>query len=266
MIPRLHVSLLAPQDVVRHLGKQEEQWKEGHSAHALATVWFESNDFPPRVKTVLQSNPVFQQAELVDAFMEREVELGSKGRPSQTDVLAIAGVGPERLAIVAVEGKAGEPFDKLVAEWRDGSKGKEARLGGLCEMLNLKTDRAIQLRYQLLHRAVSAILEAKRYRTDLAVLLVHSFSEDDKGFKDFCEFLQGIGFSAPSAGVLTGPMCFAGVNLYAGWVQDKAHRGASPQAYLDDLRNYTQVLSQWCERVRNWCDSRAFALSSDKVE
>jgi hypothetical protein len=100
MIPRLYVPVLEPEDVVRHLGKQEEHWKEGRSAQALATAWFESNAFPPSIESV----------ELIDAFMEREVDLGSKGRPSQTDLLAIAGISDERLAIVAVEGKAGETF------------------------------------------------------------------------------------------------------------------------------------------------------------
>lgn len=254
MIPRLHVPLTAPQDVVRHLGKQVEHWKEGRSAHALATVWFESNAFPPLVEAALRSSPVFESAELVDAFMEREVDLGSKGRPSQTDLLAIAGIGKERLAIVAVEGKAGETFGELVAEWLDGSAGKEARLNGLRETFNLRADRAKPLRYQLLHRTASAILEAKRYRTDLAVLLVHSFSEDKKGFEDFSEFLQVLGFTKPSVGVLTGPATFAGVKLYAGWVQDKAPEGASPQAYLDDLRRYSNKRIQECERFRHWCD------------
>jgi hypothetical protein len=265
MIPRLYVPVLEPEDVVRHLGKQEEHWKEGRSAQALATAWFESNAFPPSIESVLRSNPVFQSAELIDAFMEREVDLGSKGRPSQTDLLAIAGISDERLAIVAVEGKAGETFGERVAEWLDGSDGKQARLKGLCAILDLKEGRAKPLRYQLLHRTASAILEAKRYRTDLAVLLVHSFSEDKKGFEDFGEFLQVIGFSKPSVGVLTGPVVFADVKLYAGWVPDRARTSANPQAYLDDLRSCAQKLSQWCTRVQDWCDARVSTLGSGKT-
>ena len=125
MIPRLYVPLLEPEDVIRHLGKQEEQWKEGRSAHALATVWSESNCFPPQVKAALQTIPAFQTAELVDAFLERQVHLGSKGRHSQTDLLAIAGIGNDQLAVIAVEGKAGETFGERVAEWFDGSDGKK---------------------------------------------------------------------------------------------------------------------------------------------
>jgi len=61
MIPRLHVPLLEPEDVVRHLGKQEKHWKQGRSAHALATVWSKNKSFPPKVAAALESHPVFSR-------------------------------------------------------------------------------------------------------------------------------------------------------------------------------------------------------------
>jgi Domain of unknown function (DUF6946) len=256
MIPRLHVPLTAPEDVVRHLGKQEKDWKEGRSAHALASVWFRANAFPPRIDAALKSHPDFQSAELVDAFFERQVDLGSEGRPSQTDLLAIIGLGKRRLAAVAVEAKAGESFDKLVHQWHDGSDGKEARLNGLRKILGLSREAAMPLRCQLLHRTASAILEARRYRTDIAVLLVHSFSDDEKGFADFSAFLQALGFETPAPGVLAGPIVRDGVALYAGWIQDKAPKDESPGAYLDKLRSYAAKIEKECKRVRAWCDEQ----------
>jgi hypothetical protein len=77
------------------------------------------------------------------------------------------------------------------------------------------------LRYQLLHRTASAILEAQRYRTNIAALLVHSFAKDHEGFADFSAFLQAVGFDAPTYGVLVGPVVRGGVSVYAGWVEDK---------------------------------------------
>jgi Domain of unknown function (DUF6946) len=77
----------------------------------------------------LRSHPAFQSAELVDAFMERQVDLGSEGRPSQTDLLAVVGLD-EGLAIVAVEGKAGEPFGKFVHEWLKDWRLKKRRQAG----------------------------------------------------------------------------------------------------------------------------------------
>lgn len=224
MIPRLYVPVLEPEDVVRHLGKQEKHWKAGHSAHALASLWFRHNAFPPQIKTALSGLPAFQSAELVDAFLERKVDLKTEGRPSQTDLLAVISLN-DGLAILAVEGKAGESFGKYVHEWRDGSDGKGARLDGLCKILGLSPEAAMPLRYQLLHRAASAILEAQRYRAKTAALLVHSFSDDKKGFADFSAFLQALGFEAPAPGVLAGPVLRDGVLLYAGWVQDEAPKG-----------------------------------------
>jgi hypothetical protein len=261
MIRRLYVPVLEPEDVVRHLGKQEKHWKEGRSAHALATAWWAANAFPPRVDATLKTHPDFASAELVDAFLERQVDLGSEGRPSQTDLLAIAGLAG-RLAIVAVEGKAGEPFGDLVAQWNDRSAGKEARLAGLCEILGLAAGDADQLRYQLLHRAASAILEAKRYRTDIAVLLVHSFSDDRKGREDFDAFLKALGLEPPRPDSLTGPVILDGINFYAGWVRDEAPLDAGATVYLDNLQSYAQRLSNWCDQVRLWCDDQSSKLKT----
>jgi hypothetical protein len=204
MIPRLHVPVREPEDVVRHLGKQEEHWKEGRSAHALATTWFAANAFPPRVAAVLRGHPDFAPAELIDAFFERQVDLGSEGRPSQADLLAVAGL-MNGIAIVAVEGKAGETFGKLVQQWLDGSQAKEKRLDGLCAILGLSREAAMPLRYQLLHRTASALLEARRYRTKTATLPLHSFSDDKTGFEDFAAFVQAIGFKIPRGDTLIGP-------------------------------------------------------------
>jgi hypothetical protein len=255
MIPRLYVPVVEPEDVIRHLGKQEKHWKQGRSAHALASLWFAQNALPPRLRAVLDGHPAFQSAELVDAFLERKVDLKTEGRPSQTDLLAIVSVG-DGLVILAIEGKAGESFGKYVHEWRDGSDGKEARLGGLCKILGLSPQAAMKLRYQLLHRAASAILEAQRYRTRTAALLVHSFSDDQKGFADFSAFSQAVGFAPPAAGTLVGPIVRDGVSLYAGWAQDEAPPDERPGAYLDNLRSYADRMAKECKRVRAWCDEQ----------
>jgi hypothetical protein len=41
-----------------------------------------------------------------------------------------------------------------------------------------------------LHRTVSAILEAKRFRAKEAVMVVHTFSKTNKWFEDFQYFLS----------------------------------------------------------------------------
>jgi hypothetical protein len=210
-----------------------------------------------RIEKALRSHPAFESAELIDAFLERKVDLESEGRPSQTDLLAVVGIG-QNLAIVAVEGKAGEPFGKRVAEWLDGSDKKEKRLEGLCKILGLSRAAALPLRYQLLHRLASAILEARRYRTSVAVLLVHSFKNDQKGFADFVAFLEALKFEKPTPN--TGLVRRDGTSLYAGWVKDEAPKGESPSAYLDALDSYAANLGKECKRIRAWCDKRRSKL------
>ena len=105
MIRRLHVPVLSPRDVIFHLAKQEAHWRAGYSAQELAVAWVDAGgDFPKRVRAVLDTVSEYQRAELVDGFFEREVELGTAGRNSQTDLMVVAGLGRE-LSIIAVEGR-----------------------------------------------------------------------------------------------------------------------------------------------------------------
>ena len=101
-------------------------------------AWSSSpNDFPALVRAVLKTAPEYEQAEFVDGFFEREVELGSPGRNSQTDPMVIAGLNKE-LGIIAVEWKVEESFAELVTDW-NGSRGKQrpVRTSVLTETLGL---------------------------------------------------------------------------------------------------------------------------------
>jgi hypothetical protein len=251
MIARLHLPLVEPEDVVRHLGHQERHWKAGRSAHALTQVWAKENGLPRSIRSILQAHPTFMSAELIDGFLERQVDLGSTGRPSQTDLLAIIGL-ETRIAVVSIEGKAGEPFGELVEKWRDGSDSKNNRLDALCQTLGISSEKVGALRYQLLHRTASAIYEAKRYRTDLAAMLVHNFAKGQSGYSDFCAFAGALGAKETKAGILLGPFACDGVSVYLGWVDDEVP--TNTEHYLTDLRNYASRLSEWSDRVRAWCE------------
>ena len=102
--------------------------------------------------------------ELIEGFFEKETDLRSRGRPSQTDLLALIGDG-EGFAVLGVEGKVDEPFGPLVSEWlTEASANKRARLSVLQETLGLADHNVSNLRYQLLHRTTAAIYEAQRYK------------------------------------------------------------------------------------------------------
>ncbi|TXN25556.1 hypothetical protein [Methylobacterium sp. WL19] len=173
------------------------------------------------IQYVLNQYPRLAGAELVDAFLERWIELGDGLKPSQADVLAVLGL-PGELAVMAVEGKVDEAFGPRVSEWLvGGSKGKIARLNRLSTTLGLSTEATNPLRYQLLHRTASAIYEAKRYRARVAVMMVHSFDPGDAGLADFKAFATAIGLPTADATRLAGPVQCEGVDLFLGWAADR---------------------------------------------
>jgi len=101
-------------------------------------------------------------------------------RASQNDVWVL-GESSAGLISIAVEGKVSEPFGPTVGEWfKNKTTGKEKRLQFLCNELGFDFSPPPKVRYQLLHRTVSAILEAKRFRTNEAVMVVHTFSTTDE--------------------------------------------------------------------------------------
>jgi hypothetical protein len=115
IIPRLHLPMRKPADVIPFLGA-EGHWEDGRSAKLIAETWFSANDLPERVSVTLRDVDRFAGAELIDAFLEKCTELGDGLTPSQADLLAVVGLDGE-LAVMAVEGKVDESFGPLVSDW-----------------------------------------------------------------------------------------------------------------------------------------------------
>ena len=221
MLCNLNVPLVEPEDIIPHLAKQKRHWKAGYSARELVLAWHNApSGIPKSVRSVIESRPEFGSTELIDGFFEREVDLRTPGRNSQTDLMAVVAWG-EKLGTIAVEGKVDEPFGELVLAWNDGSAGKERRLAGLCATLGIDPDRAQGLRYQLLHRAASAVYEAQRYRCHQAIMLVHSFSSAKKWFYDFADFSDSMGISVSAPNTISASKKCDGISLNLAWVSDE---------------------------------------------
>ena len=73
------------------------------------------------------------------------------------------------------------------------------------------------VRYQLLHRAASAIITGEQYRAAAAVLLVHSFSQERAGWPDYQSFTRLFGVEA-AEGVVQRLGSRSGVALFGVWV------------------------------------------------
>ena len=81
-----------------------------------------------------------------------------------------------------------------IGTWRTGaSDGKEKRLAFLYEKLGLPHGVSDAIRYQLMHRAASALIEAERIGATAAVMLVLSFADDTASKRDYDAFVSSLG-------------------------------------------------------------------------
>jgi hypothetical protein len=199
----------------RHfLAEPDRQWATGFYAKTVAHCWEEAKGIPPKVAAILEP---LGPPELLIAIPEHKVPLpGARRGESQNDLFMLARAGTQTVA-VAVEGKVNEPFGQPLTEWLvNASPGKHERLAFLCELLGLTQPLPGDVHYQLLHRTASAVIEARRFKTDVAAMIVHSFSSERKWFDAFARFTALFGANAEPNKLIalrlqTSPA------LYSGW-------------------------------------------------
>ncbi len=178
------------EDWQRLLGNPEQHWKKGYSAMTAASCWEASQPVLPReITKVLDAgdDAALSGLELLAAFPEWKVPLPGGKAPSQTDILAITRneIG---LVILAVEAKVDESFNQMLKEKEtNASTGQDERITFLKETLKISGSFEKKIRYQLLHRTVSAFLTARKFHAHVAVMLVHSFSPTSKWREDLNE-------------------------------------------------------------------------------
>jgi hypothetical protein len=124
--------------------------------------------------------------------------------------------------VLAIEAKVRESFGPYVKDWlAEGGHNREERLRNLCDLLDLNTETASGLRYQLLHRTAAALLETKRYRARHAAMVVQSFRPDRTGLSDFQSFAQAMGYGEIDADSISSPKKLWSVHLRIGWAADR---------------------------------------------
>jgi len=204
------------------LAEPAKQWKSGFSAKTLAHCWEDAakqpGSLPREIAAMLL--PHGGDPELLLALPEYKVALpGSSRGESQNDIFALARVGDRTFAIM-VEGKVREPFGDKIGDWLKGaSNGKRERLTYLCQVLGFSQPPPDQTRYQLLHRTASAVIEAQRFKTDAAAMIVHSFSREKLWFNDFVQFssLFGAGNEVKASDALVAVRSNGKPTLFLGW-------------------------------------------------
>jgi uncharacterized protein DUF6946 len=201
------------------LADPERQWRVGYSARTLAHCWQDARGFPASVQSAFEQSPdpELHGIEMLVGLPEHKVMLPGGGRASQTD-LFVLGRTADGLVSIAVEGKVAEPFGQHVGEWLDveANAGRRRRLAYVEKTLGLPSGVPSDIRYQLLHRTASAVIEAGRFTARRAVMLVHAFGDQtDDAFADFAAFAGLLG-ADPVRGAVTRAQTRP--DLYLGWV------------------------------------------------
>ena len=209
-----------PQDWAKLLAKPTLHWRKGYSAMTLAACWEAAyGALPPEIARALDASGHADLAHLEPLVIlpEYKVALPGGARASQTDVMVVAR-GANGLVVIAVEGKVDEPLGPTLGEKRkNATTGQDERLTFLHKKLGFTAPLPDELRYQLLHRTVSAVLVAEQFMATSAVMLVHSFSPTGMWFDDYAAFAKAMGCT-PGPDRVGAASAASSPRLYLGWV------------------------------------------------
>ena len=210
MNERVFIPTDKPEDWQRFLADPEKQWRDGYSAKSTALHWENSKGLPQDLRDVFQAAD-FESAELLLAIPEWKTALPGGRRASQTDVFALISTR-QGLVASAVEAKVAEPFGPTVGEWLiNASDGKLTRLTFLKDILGIKGN-VENLRYQLLHRTASALIEAENFSAFAAAMIVQSFHPAALWKEDLERFAKAVGVDIGRLGTTSN-----GASLLLAW-------------------------------------------------
>jgi len=221
--------ILAPTDGPltwkKFLADPEKHWQPGYSAMSTAFSWEKGNGLPAEISKLFKTadEVMLRDASVALVIPEYKVKLAGGSRPSQNDVFALMTCSNSLISVM-VEGKAKEDFDKPLGEWKKktSTTGGAKRLADITKNLGLQKPIPDEIRYQLLHRTASSVIEAKRFHAAYAVMIVQSFNANDSEnhYDDFCRFVQ-LFERAPAKNTLIEISQPCGKRLFVAWVQSK---------------------------------------------
>lgn len=213
------VPAMSLEDWKKRANDPDVQGTPGSPANALATRWHGLMRFPPEISSLFFGSDATRGATLLLAIPEHHVPLAGGARASQTDLWLLART-PLGLLSVVVEGKVSESFGPSVGDCQAGeTRGTRERWAALCGLLEIEPACDPSIRYQLLHRTATALLEARRFCARGAAVIVHSFSQSCEGFGDFQHFVRLMGGLIKAPGTLVAVPPREGIELFFGWAQ-----------------------------------------------
>lgn len=200
---------------VKELGRPEdwravsgaENWVPGRSAYELAHHWHAGHGFPAAVQRVFATaGEPFSGLIPKYGMVELPTFLDIVRAPSRTDLMLYCRTRNDEPFVIAVEGKATEPFDKPLNLWvRDGgsepTRSRTRRLQFLSDLLGTPVSPDETFGYQLVHRTAAVVSECVLQGVNAGLVLVHSFSEANPiNWPHFQQFAQLLGLTIPDGG------------------------------------------------------------------
>jgi hypothetical protein len=151
------------------------QWRDGRSAKELARRWLVG--VPLEIERTLARHPDLQELRLVLGEPEQKTYFDEFRAPREHDLLVACELESGR-ALLAIEGKADEGFDRRVSERLATARPPTnfpERVRRLSLALFGESDPPFLggLRYQLIQATAASVVEARRRSCALAVFLVH---------------------------------------------------------------------------------------------
>jgi hypothetical protein len=201
----------------------DRQWRRRFSAFETAVSCELASRGKSGVPEPIAS--LFRQSQygellLMFAVAEHKVDLRGSGAASQSDLWAVVKTSSGMLSLT-VEAKAKEPFGGDVLEqWliagvsQESKRNRKIRWDQVRAHLP-KSDSFLQVRYQMLHRCASSVIEAKRLGFQHAAFVVQAFETPEESFQDYVIFCQALKIPAKRGGMST--TSSDGVSLSVGW-------------------------------------------------
>jgi len=143
----------------------------------MAETWENASGLPSEIASVFHASKdgYFKDLQLALVIPEYKVPLEGGTQPSQNDVFALLS-SEKGLTALTVEGKAREDFGPTLAQWRSkvSEEGYRKRIDHILASTGLRDQIPEHIRYQLLHRTASAVIEANRFHCKAAAMIVQS--------------------------------------------------------------------------------------------